>query len=64
VLEEEVLQLLADFRVGGDVRGHTPLEDRLGTVMQDHARSNLRGRLVIGPYKATVPMGYLAGCLE
>src|SRR5262245_16625658 len=61
VLEEEVLHLLLDFRVRRYVRGDPALDDRVGTVMEDHASSNLRGRLVVGPYMATVPMGYSGG---
>src|SRR5262249_48439671 len=48
VLEEEVLQLLLYPGVGHHVRGHPPLQDRLGTVSQDHASGDLRGRLVVG----------------
>src|SRR5262249_46797581 len=48
VLEEEVLHLLLDLRAGRHVRGHPPPHDRLGTVMQDHASGDLRGRLVVG----------------
>src|SRR5262245_59392782 len=48
VLEEKVLQLLLHLGVGHHVCGHPPLHDRLGTVMQDHARRNLRGRPVVG----------------
>src|SRR5262245_31584520 len=47
VLEEEVLQLLLHLRVGRHVRGHPALQDRLGTVVQDHACRDLRGRLVV-----------------
>src|SRR5262245_35590484 len=48
VLEEEVLQPLLHLRVGHHVRGHPPLHDRLGTVLQEHARRDLRGRPVVG----------------
>src|SRR5262249_11351007 len=48
VPEEEVLHLLLHLRAGRHVRGHPPLDDRLGTVMQDHPSGDLRGRPVVG----------------
>src|SRR5260370_23563652 len=41
VPDEEILHLLLDLRIARNVRGHPPLDDRLGTVMQDHSSSNL-----------------------
>src|SRR5262249_47462587 len=48
VLEEEVLQLLLHLRVGRHVRGHPPLDDCLGTVMQDDPCGDLGRDLVVG----------------
>jgi hypothetical protein len=47
VLEEEILHFLLDFRVGGNIRGNPPLNDCLGTVMEDHACGLFRLRLTL-----------------
>src|SRR5262249_21608474 len=47
VLEEEVLHLLPDFRIGHHLCRHPPHQDRLCTNVKDHAGGNLGGGLVV-----------------
>src|SRR6266436_9212121 len=46
VLVKEIFHFLLDLRVGRKVRGDPTLDDRLSTVMKDHAGSDFRGCLV------------------
>src|SRR5262249_23705091 len=48
VLVEEIFHFLLDLWVGRDIRGAPTLDDRLCTVMKNHAGSHLCRRLVVG----------------
>ena len=47
VLLEEPLDFLLDLRVRHHIGRHPPLDDRLGTLLLDDARHDLRGGLVV-----------------
>src|SRR5437763_14380889 len=47
VLLEEVLHFLLDLRIRRNSGGDPPFDDRLGFAVQNDARRNLRGSLVV-----------------
>src|SRR5687767_6187247 len=59
VLLEKRLNLPLNLRVGGNVRGDPALDDRLGSLMQDHASSDLCRPFVVGAVQSNGANGKL-----
>src|ERR1700730_13291012 len=63
VLEKQILNFLLDLRVGSNIRGNPPLNDCLGTVMEDDTSGDLGRFFVVGAVQGDCADGVFWGRL-